>query len=126
MEDFRVFLEQQAPLLLTYGPLLLAIVLGYMLGKSRASGSQDAERPKAPLLRRSSSELLLQESNDASMDVFEDAPHVPYQQLTFSPVEMEKRSWDFYQLMDRRRSVRFFSDKPVPREVIDNIIRTAG
>merc|ERR1719187_2312856 len=28
--------------------------------------------------------------------------------------------------MNKRRSLRFISEKPVPREVIDNIIRTAG
>ena len=31
-----------------------------------------------------------------------------------------------YNLANSRRSVRDFSDKPVPREIIENIIRTAG
>ena len=32
----------------------------------------------------------------------------------------------FYEVMKQRRTVRQFSDKPVPRVVIENIIRTAG
>lgn len=39
---------------------------------------------------------------------------------------MIKRSRSFYELLNKRRSVRFLSDEPVPREVIDNVIRTAG
>ncbi|NVJ96920.1 MAG: nitroreductase family protein [Alphaproteobacteria bacterium] len=39
---------------------------------------------------------------------------------------MVDRSADFYDLMRRRRTIREFSDKPVPREVIENAIRTAG
>lgn len=39
---------------------------------------------------------------------------------------MIKRSQMFYELLNKRRSVRFLSDEPVPREVIDNVIRTAG
>ncbi|MCE9619584.1 MAG: nitroreductase family protein [Planctomycetes bacterium] len=35
-------------------------------------------------------------------------------------------SRDFYERMKQRRSVRMFSDKPVPREAIENIIRAAG
>lgn len=35
-------------------------------------------------------------------------------------------SFDFYLQMDQRRSCRDFSDAPVPREVIANIIKTAS
>jgi len=40
--------------------------------------------------------------------------------------EMIRRSQDFYGLMDKRRTVRCFSSETVPRQVIDNIIHTAG
>ncbi|MGE5209210.1 MAG: nitroreductase family protein, partial [Alphaproteobacteria bacterium] len=40
--------------------------------------------------------------------------------------EVIKRARDFFQLMQRRRTIREFSDRPVPREVIENCIRTAG
>ena len=39
---------------------------------------------------------------------------------------MIQRSGQFFELMDNRRSVRDFSDKPVPVEIINNIIKTAS
>lgn len=39
---------------------------------------------------------------------------------------MHARADAFYALMDQRRSVRFFSDRPVPRELIERAILTAG
>ena len=46
--------------------------------------------------------------------------------LEFDEAEMLRRSEAFYELMNRRRSLRMFSDKPVPRELIENLIRTAS
>jgi nitroreductase len=40
--------------------------------------------------------------------------------------EMRRRAAAFYADMVRRRTVREFSDRPVPREVIENCVRTAG
>lgn len=51
---------------------------------------------------------------------------IPYQTKRYEPEEMIDRANAFYKLMDRRRSVREFSDRPVPREVIDQLIRTAS
>ena len=39
---------------------------------------------------------------------------------------MIQRSRNFFEWMDTRRSVREFSDRPVPKEVIENIIRSAS
>lgn len=39
---------------------------------------------------------------------------------------MEAAARGFYETMNTRRSVRMFSDRPVPRGVIENIIRAAG
>ena len=39
---------------------------------------------------------------------------------------MRERAASFYERMDRRRSVRDFSDRPVPRDRIETAIRTAG
>ncbi|GAG74383.1 unnamed protein product [marine sediment metagenome] len=44
----------------------------------------------------------------------------------YSPGEMKKRSAEFYAEMKRRRTVRQFSDRPVPREIIENCLRTAA
>jgi iodotyrosine deiodinase len=40
--------------------------------------------------------------------------------------EMLERSQEFYEYVKRRRTVRDFSDKPVPREIIENCIKAAG
>lgn len=51
---------------------------------------------------------------------------VPYAGLRYKPAEMLNRSQDFYRMMDRRRSVRAFSDREVPFELIQNIVMTAS
>ena len=53
-------------------------------------------------------------------------PFIRYKKETYTPEEMQKRSQDFYTWMDQRRTVRDFSRRPVPREVIENIILTAS
>ena len=53
-------------------------------------------------------------------------PFISYAKPTFEPGEMKTRSDEFYRWMDTRRTVRDFSDKPVPREVIESLIRTAS
>ncbi|XP_071941765.1 iodotyrosine deiodinase-like [Antedon mediterranea] len=40
--------------------------------------------------------------------------------------EMLTRSRNFYEEMNKRRSVRFFSDEPVALNVIENVLLTAG
>ncbi|KAM9550969.1 iodotyrosine deiodinase isoform 1-T1 [Salvelinus alpinus] len=56
----------------------------------------------------------------------EELAHVPYPASRYPVEVMVQRSQDFYSLMNQRRSVRFLSPEPVPRQVIDNVIRTAG
>lgn len=51
---------------------------------------------------------------------------VPYEPLNFSEDQMKQRVEDFFQFMDKRRSLRVFSDRPVPKDVIENLIRTAS
>lgn len=43
-----------------------------------------------------------------------------------TPEEMQRRAHEFYEHMNRRRSVRQFSDRPVPDGVIEDCLRTAG
>lgn len=51
---------------------------------------------------------------------------IPYRFEPLSPEEMEARAEAFYAEMDRRRSVRHFSDRPVPRRLVELAIRTAS
>ena len=51
-------------------------------------------------------------------------PLAAYQR--YSIEEMKRRASEFYSDIRRRRSVREFSDRPVPREVIEDCLRAAG
>jgi nitroreductase len=61
---------------------------------------------------------------------------VSARETTFRPVPLEftrldaeealRRSEEFLRLMETRRSVRHFSDEPVPYELIENALRTAA
>lgn len=53
-------------------------------------------------------------------------PHIPYRIPNLEDAELMVRSKDFYSEMNARRSVRFFSDRPVPIEVMENLILTAA
>ena len=52
--------------------------------------------------------------------------HIKYNHETYSEEEMVERSTSFLEMMRKRKSLRYFSDKQVPREVIDNVIKTAA
>jgi iodotyrosine deiodinase len=64
------------------------------------------------------------------------SPVVGTRETTFSPVPLEftrldgeealRRSREFLEHMEKRRSVRHFSSEPVAYELIENAIRTAG
>lgn len=53
-------------------------------------------------------------------------PFSTYTKESFSDDEMIQRSQTFYKWADERRSVRDFSDEPIPLEVMENILRTAS
>lgn len=53
----------------------------------------------------------------------------PHIQLKFDNAAIETlkvRSEEFYLSMNKRRSVREFSSKPIPKEIIENIVKTAA
>jgi iodotyrosine deiodinase len=55
--------------------------------------------------------------------------HAQYHELSFAehpPAEMVQRSKAFFAEMQRRRTVREFSNRSVPREIIETAVRTAG
>ena len=53
-------------------------------------------------------------------------PFIRYVRETYPVHEVIKRTRAFFDWMNQRRTVRDFSDKPVPRQVIDNLILTAS
>ena len=54
-------------------------------------------------------------------------PNIPLEKYREYPVEeMRERIDAFYADIDRRRTVRDFSDRPVPRDIIETALRAAG
>jgi len=51
---------------------------------------------------------------------------IPYQNLQYTTEETQQKSEAYYAFLDKRRSVRDFSDKAVSKEVIENLIMTAS
>ncbi len=51
---------------------------------------------------------------------------VRYERESLTPEEVLERSASFFNEMNKRRTVRDFSDKPIAKEIIDHIIRTAS
>ena len=51
---------------------------------------------------------------------------INYKCIRYPKAEMLNRSREYYQFMDRRRTIRDFSDKPIPYEIIENIVMTAS
>jgi nitroreductase len=51
-------------------------------------------------------------------------PYLSYRE--YPPDEMRRRAAEFYADIRRRRTVRDFSDRPVPREIIEHCLRAAG
>jgi iodotyrosine deiodinase len=54
------------------------------------------------------------------------AEFIPLEFTPISETEMLRRAKEFYTLLKRRRSVRDFSEKSVPREIIEQALLTAG
>lgn len=55
-----------------------------------------------------------------------DSPFIPYHRDTYDPDTMAIRAREYADWLDTRRSLRMFSDKPVPKEVIAELIRAAS
>ena len=53
-------------------------------------------------------------------------PFVKYSRDTYSPNEMLQKAASFEEWMQKRRTCRDFCDKPIPKEVIENIILAAS
>ena len=53
-------------------------------------------------------------------------PYIEYKRESYTEAEMLKRSKEFHDWLDKRRTVRDFSTKPIPKEVIENILLAAS
>ena len=53
-------------------------------------------------------------------------PFINHSKQGFSSDEMQKKAISFYGWMDERRTCRDFSDKPIPKAVIEHLLLTAS
>jgi len=51
---------------------------------------------------------------------------IPFKLDPLTPQELEQQAVELNQQLQKRRSCRAFSDKPVPRSVIENLLKLAG
>ncbi|CAK7300596.1 Iodotyrosine deiodinase 1 [Vulpes lagopus] len=68
----------------------------------------------------------VEEDVDDWQESEESVEHIPFSHTRYPEKEMIKRSQEFYELLNKRRSVRFISNEQIPMEVIDNVIKSAG
>ena len=52
--------------------------------------------------------------------------HIQLDHHSYSPEKMIQESTEFYEWLNKRRSVREFSNRPVPKKVIENVIKAAS
>lgn len=52
--------------------------------------------------------------------------HIPFEHNRYPEKTMVDRADAYYEMMNRRRSIRFYSDDPVPRHLIERAIQTAS
>ncbi|GAB1294883.1 Iodotyrosine deiodinase 1 [Apodemus speciosus] len=77
-------------------------------------------------LKDSTEHLRVEEDADEWQEAEESVEHIPFAHTRYPEQEMRARSQEFYELLNKRRSVRFISSEQVPMEVIDNVIKAAG
>ncbi|CAM5133259.1 unnamed protein product [Natator depressus] len=115
---------------------IICVLIGIILKSNRKSSKKGKSETKnksesCPWVDddlRDSTDLHVEEE-DADGDwqgLDENIAHVSFSAERYSEDEMIKRSKEFYELLNKRRSVRFISNEPVPREVINNVIKAAG
>lgn len=66
------------------------------------------------------------QSNDEDVEdqpALEEKPHVPYKGVS---IMLDRNPDTFYNIMNDRRSVRMFSDRPIEYSIIENCVKTAA
>ncbi|XP_038067875.1 iodotyrosine deiodinase 1-like [Patiria miniata] len=111
-----------APFVATYWPHILSALLCFVLGSVFARAFSTVP----PYGRRRRHSSVADGPLDPPPNDEENTLRVPYSLPGYGDGEMVRRSDRFYREMDTRRSVRDISDQPVPIEVIENCLRTAG
>merc|ERR1712106_146946 len=116
-----------------WGTLALMVAVPVIFRLRQANKGQVKDAVKQEQKEKAKRKEAADVSDDDGDSDEEDQPaleaeleHVPFVHKRSETEEMIARSEQFYQDMNKRRTLRFYSDKVVPREGINNIIKTAG
>lgn len=128
--------------LLSLVPILLGILLLNQKGlksgllrfpQSKVNKSSATSTKKEPSTKKEVEDKedkdKKEEDEDEAMAIkpaLGEVHHVPFEWPVLSDEELIKRSRQFYEDVNKRRTLRFYSTRPVPREVINNLVRAAG
>lgn len=52
--------------------------------------------------------------------------HIPYSKETYNEATLISRSNEHYEYLNKRRTVRDFSEKPIPQVVLENLVKSAS
>lgn len=108
--------------------VLVCILITWVFHKKSEAAPVRAEaRPWVDGDLKDNTELPQVEEDAGDLaDPEENVEHIPFSHTRYSEREMVQRSQEFYELLNKRRSIRFISNEQVPQEVIDNVIKAAG
>jgi len=125
------FLE--SVLLLQPHTLALVILLCttlYLLSKKDTKQEKKEEKAaqpkKKPVRREAADDSDEEEIVEDDVSSGRKVDHVPFKHEELPLEQMVQKSAYFYTEMNKRRTLRYYSNRPVPKEVIDNLIRAAG
>lgn len=130
LEDYFPFLAQHWFTLITVG--IISVATSSVIQKcfrstvTSRSGQQTSVRvPRKEAADDNEDDDGTNEDQDDAGDE-KQVPRVLFRYTRPSQVDSIRRSAEFYERMNQRRSIRAISSDPVPLEVIQNIIKAAG
>lgn len=111
--------------------LLIICISLYYLTKTKESAKPIIVQPETKKKKEKRKENADEDSEHSDDEMLapalpDDLAHIPFVHNAFPEPEMLLRSNQFYETLNKRRSLRFISSRPVPRSIIDNIILAAG
>lgn len=91
---------------------------------TRAAAPASADDESTDPSEKADEDLFEEDQEEPALP--KDLKHVPYRYTRLSEKESLARAMEFYRIAAARRTLRFFSPDPVPKEVIYEIIKAAG
>ena len=104
-----------------HGVILVTIAVVTYSWLTRRPQQQPPPTPPLP-----SASSVTETKEYVSQILPDDLEHVPFKFEAWPESEMIEKSRQFFEWMNERRSVRFYSSKKIPQEVIENIVAAAG